>query len=101
MQFPVFFIRSGSFKPWIVEPGIDIDNSGNTSLGKGIIVAPDGIASFLTVNDIQPDGKAVGNTGIDSLDSGNESRYCGNDFPYGGIESRYCGNDFSNCGNAS
>ena len=75
------------YKHRIVKPGIYIDNSGNTSSGSGIDSPTDGIESLETGNDIQPDGKAVGNTVI-------ESRYCGNDFPDCGNESLNCGIDF-------
>lgn len=74
----------------MVKPGIDSGNSGNTSLDNGNMFATDGIASFLTGNDIQPDGKAVGNTRIEFPLHGVESRYCGNDFPHSGIDFLYC-----------
>jgi len=77
-----------------VKPGIYIDNSGNTSSGSGIDSPTDGITSFEIGNNIQPDGKAFGNTVIDFLDSGNDFPCGGIVIPHPGIDFHYRGNVF-------
>ena len=83
----------GHFQNRMVEPVIDINNSGNTSSGCGIDVPTDGIASLLIGNDILTDGIAVGNTGIDSLDSGNDFPCSGIVIPHPGISIPDSGNE--------